>query len=55
MKYAVLLPEAIVVATAVIVLLLPRLGWMPPGVRRQLALIVTVVLLVAFEIGRAHV
>ena len=50
MRYVVLLPDALVVATAVLLLLLPRLGWMPPAVRRQLAQIVTVVLLVAFGV-----
>lgn len=50
MKYAVLLPEALVVAAAVGALLLPRLGWMPRAARRQLAPAATVVLLVAFGV-----
>lgn len=50
MRYAVLVPDAIVAATAVLVLLLPRLGWMPEFARRRLAQIVAVILLVAFAI-----
>lgn len=50
MKYAVLVPEALVVATAVAVLLLGRLGWLSPVWRRFLPLACAVVVLIAFGI-----
>lgn len=50
MRYVVLLPEALVVAAAVFVLLLPRFGWMPRAVRRQLVPAVCAMLVVAFAV-----
>lgn len=50
MKYAILLPEALVVAAAVAVLLGGRLGWLPRNARRVLPAAVVVVLLVAFGV-----
>jgi NADH-quinone oxidoreductase subunit N len=50
MKYAVLIPDALVVATAVIVLLAGRLGWMGVTARRILPAAVVLVTLVAFGV-----
>ena len=50
MKYLVLVPEALVVAAAVFVLLAGRLGWLSPGARRSLPAIVAFVTLVALGI-----
>jgi len=49
-KYLVLVPEALVVAAAVFVLLAGRLGWLSPGARRSLPAIVAFVTLVALGI-----
>ncbi len=50
MRYAVLVPEALVVALAVVVLLAGRLGWMPGTSRAYLPQVTALVLLVAFGI-----
>jgi NADH-quinone oxidoreductase subunit N len=50
MKDLVLLPEALVAATAVILLLAGRLSWISPGARRSLPTVVAVVTLVALGI-----
>ena len=51
MKYIVLLPEALVVAAAVFVLVAGRLGWLSPGgFRRSLPAVVALVTLVALGI-----
>jgi NADH-quinone oxidoreductase subunit N len=49
-KYLVLLPEALVAATAVIVLVAGRLGWFSPTARRALPSVVAFVTLVALGI-----
>jgi len=46
-KYLVLLPEALVVAAAVFVLMSGRLGWLSPGARRSLPALIALVTLVA--------
>ncbi len=50
MRYLVFLPEALVVAAAALVLLLPRLGWMPRALRLSPAPAVAGVLVVAFGV-----
>jgi NADH-quinone oxidoreductase subunit N len=50
MKDLVLLPEALVAATAVILLLAGRLTWFSPGARRSLPTVVALVTLVALGI-----
>ena len=50
MKNVVLLPEALVAAAAVIVLLAGRLGWLSPAARRSLPAVVAVVTLIALGI-----
>jgi len=50
MKDLVLLPEALVAATAVILLLAGRLSWFSPGGRRSLPTVVALVMLVALGI-----
>ena len=50
MSYLVLLPEALVVATAVLVVAIGRLGWIPGVSRRLLPAAVAAVLLVAFAV-----
>ncbi|MFI5038325.1 MAG: hypothetical protein ACHQCG_00160, partial [Solirubrobacterales bacterium] len=47
MKYAALLPEALVVATAVLLLVGTRLAWIRPPARRYLPAIVSLVVLAA--------
>lgn len=48
MKYEALLPEAIVVAAAVLVLVGARLGWLPARSRRYLPQVIALVTLIAF-------
>jgi NADH-quinone oxidoreductase subunit N len=50
MKYLVLLPEALVVAMAVLLLVAGRLAWISPGARRTLPTLVALVTLVALGI-----
>ncbi len=50
MKYLVLIPEALVGATAVIVLMAGRLSWSSPAARRSLPAVVALVTLVALGI-----
>jgi len=50
MRYAVLVPEALVVALAVVVLLAGRFGWMPRTSRAYLPQVTALIVLVAFGI-----
>ncbi len=50
MKYAALLPEALVVATAVLLLVGTRLAWIRPPARRYLPAIVSLVVLAALGV-----
>ena len=50
MTYLVLLPEALVVVTAVAVLIVGRMGWLPVLSRRFLPLVAALVVLVAFGV-----
>jgi NADH-quinone oxidoreductase subunit N len=49
-KYAVLVPDAVVVATAVVVLLAGRLGFMPRAAARTVPAVVVVITLIAFGV-----
>ena len=50
MKYAALLPEALVVATAVLLLVGTRLAWIRPAARRYLPAVVSLVVLAALGV-----
>jgi NADH-quinone oxidoreductase subunit N len=50
MRYLVLLPEAIIVATAVVLLLAARLAWVRPSSRRYLPLVAALATLVALGV-----
>jgi NADH-quinone oxidoreductase subunit N len=49
-RYAVLVPEALVVALAVVILLTGRLGWLPRGSRAYLPQVTVLLVLMAFGI-----
>ncbi|HEV8597262.1 MAG TPA: proton-conducting transporter membrane subunit [Candidatus Dormibacteraeota bacterium] len=50
MRYAVLVPEALVVALAVVILVSGRFGWLPRGSRAYLPQVTALLVLVAFGI-----